>query len=340
MRRVHFAVLSLVLLLWVAPAYAVTVAIVQPPNPNPDFVETLSRLHGELLSVGFEVRMVEPARDGGPDRADSRAWLEEIAARNRVDAVLDIVGDTAPVSVDIWVIEQPPRRWAVSRVAREPNTRNALERLAIHAVEVLRSTLIANDMATRKPHDESNATSPQGELDKPASRERLGVEVGAAALTSLDGVGPALLPMARLDWAARSWLVVQAALAGMGTRPTVATTAGTARVAQQYGIFGGCYRFRPDQRLWPFFALSAGLLHTSVEGQAESPRQGHTEDQWSFLLDGGLGAGLHLPNRYYLTLAAHVQMADPYVAIHFVDTTVATTGRPNLVLTLTVGAWL
>jgi hypothetical protein len=91
--------------------------------------------------------------------------------------------------------------------------------------------------------------------------------------------------------------------------------------------------------VWPFFALSAGVLHTAVEGQAESPRQGHIEDRWSFLLDGGLGAGLHLQDRYTLTLAAHVQLAEPYVAIHFVDTTVATTGRPNLVLTLTVGVW-
>jgi hypothetical protein len=87
-------------------------------------------------------------------------------------------------------------------------------------------------------------------------------------------------------------------------------------------------------------ALSAGVLRTSVEGRADSPRQGHTVDQWSFLLDGSLGAALRLPDRYTLTLAAHVQMADPYVAIHFVDRVVATTGRPNLALTLTVGAWL
>ncbi len=67
---------------------------------------------------------------------------------------------------------------------------------------------------------------------------------------------------------------------------------------------------------------------------------GHRVDQWSFLLDGSLGAGLRLYRRYYLTLAAHVQMAEPYVAIHFVDAVVATSGRPNLLLTLTVGAWL
>ena len=42
-----------------------------------------------------------------------------------------------------------------------------------------------------------------------------------------------------------------------------------------------------------------------------------------------LGARLSLPGRYHLTLAAHVQVAEPYIAIHFVDTLVATSGRPN-----------
>ena len=43
---------------------------------------------------------------------------------------------------------------------------------------------------------------------------------------------------------------------------------------------------------------------------------------------------------YHVTFAAHVQLAEPYVAIHVLDTVVATTGRPNLLLTLTLGAWL
>jgi hypothetical protein len=344
--RVRLAVLSLILLLWATPAQAGTVAILRPPRPNPDLTDTLSRLHGELLSVGLEVKMIDRPADRGEGQTDSRAWLEEIAAGGQIDAVIDIVGDTAPLAVDVWVIQKSPRRFEISRVALEPNTTNPSERLAIRAIEVLRSTFLEHEMAARKRGGEpvaepATTTLPQGELPKPVSpRERFGLEVGAAALASLDGVGPAILPMARLALRARSWFAVEAAFAGLGTRPTVATTAGNARVAQQYGILGGCIPFRSDQRLWPFLAVSAGVLHTSVAGQGESPRQGHTVDKWSFLLDGSLGTGLRLPDRYYLTLAAHVQVADPYVAIHIVDRVVATTGRPNFVLTLTVGAWL
>jgi hypothetical protein len=344
--RVHAAILASILLLWALPVYAGTVAIVRPPSATPDSTEILSRLHGELLSVGLEVKMIERPANRGLSRADSRAWLDEIAAQGGIDAVIDIVSGMAPVAVDVWVFEKSPQRLEVSRVTVEPNTRNASERLAIRAVEVLRSTFLENDMVARERHREPVAEPappalPPRRPAKPASRhEHFGVEVGAAALTSLDGVGPAVLPIARLGWAARPWLVVEATFAGLGSRPTVARKAESARVAQQYGTLGGCFRFRSDQRLWPFLALSTGVLRTSVEGQANSPRQGHAVDQWSFLLDGSLGATLRLPDRFTLTLAAHVQMADPYVAIHFVDRVVATTGRPNLVLTLTVGAWL
>jgi hypothetical protein len=47
-----------------------------------------------------------------------------------------------------------------------------------------------------------------------------------------------------------------------------------------------------------------------------------------------------LPDRFTLSLALHAQLAEPYLAVRFVDTQVATSARPNLLLTLTVGAWL
>ena len=105
----HLAILSSILLLWAAPVHAGTVAIVRPPSSAPDVTETLSRIHGELLSVGLEVKLID--RPAGRDlgRADSRAWLEEIAAEGGIDAVIDIVGDMAPVVVDVWVIEKSPR---------------------------------------------------------------------------------------------------------------------------------------------------------------------------------------------------------------------------------------
>jgi hypothetical protein len=340
--RPVFAALTLLLL--AAPAGAGTVGIVQPGAPTPELTETVSRLHGELISVGLEVRMIAPHHS--PDEADSRAWVEKIAAAGGIDAVIDVVGDNAPVWVDVWVIEKSPRRIELWRVASEPNTANAPERLAIRAIEVLRSSFLVSDMSGKQRHPEPIARpavkiQPRGELDERAGRsERVGLGLGASVLTSTDGLGPAILPVVHLDGTLRSWLGVHAELAGLGTRPTVATTAGNARVAQQYGIFGASYRFHLSQGLSPFVALSAGALRTSVQGEADAPRQGHGATQWSFLVDTSVGASLRLPGRFYVSLAGHVQLAEPYVAIHIMDAIVATSGRPNLVLTLTVGAWL
>ncbi len=338
--------LSLALLIGTASARAATVAIVRPANPSPVMTETLVRLHGELTSVGFEAEIVDgPAGEGG-NSVQSRAWLERLARLRKVDAVVAIVGDVSPDSVEVWVIDKVTGKSVVRRVPFEPRSPRAPETLAIRAIELLRSSFLEIDLAAGEPRSQSAAAPPPAvvrfvEMERLASRpERFGVEVGGAALIGLDGVGPAVLPMVRFDWALRSWLVVQAALAGLGTRPTVQTGTDSAQIAQEYGVLGACYRMKGGRWLRPFVALSGGVLHTSVEGRADSPNQGQNADQWSFLLDGGLGAALRLRDRFYLVATAHAQMAEPYVAIRFVDTVVATSARPNLLVTLTLGAWL
>jgi hypothetical protein len=57
-------------------------------------------------------------------------------------------------------------------------------------------------------------------------------------------------------------------------------------------------------------------------------------------LDVGVGARLRLRGRYYATLSGHAQVTQPHVAIHIVDEQVGSTGRPNLVANLMIGAWL
>jgi hypothetical protein len=344
--RLWVAFLSLVLLCSASPAQAITVAVVRPPSSSPKLTETMYRLHGELLSLGLGVQIVDGPASHDASDAQSQAWLQELATERDLDAIIAIAGKSAPVAVAVGVMERSPRRFEVSLATVDSNAADASERLAIRAIEVLRSSFLEIDLAARRKQNESAPKAPAArasleEAGAPSSHpESFGVELGAAALTSLDGVGMAFLPVVRFDWAARSWLLVQVALAGMGSRPTVTKVESRARVAQQYGVLRACYRFRPDQRLHPILALSAGALRTSVEGQTDSPKQAHTADQWSLLLDGSLGVGLRLHGRYHLTLAAHVQVAQPYVAIHFTDEVVASSGRPNLLLTLALGAWL
>ena len=349
MNRLRFALCLATFLVWTAPAHAAAVAIVWPPTPSDEVTQALTFLRGELLSVGLEVTVSDRSGARGVGQTDSLAWLEAFAARG-TSAVVDVVGVDALEAVDVWVLKTRPRRFEVTRVAVEPNTPRQPEMLALRAVEALRAGLLQMDWAERKRRNEAiakpianppTATAPAGEAREPASRgEHVGIEVGAAAMMSLDGLGPAVLPTVRVGWAARPWLVMQAATAALGSRSAVATAAGHARVTQQYVVLGGFIRLRRDQRLWPFIGLAAGVLHTSVEGQGGLGTGSHTAERWSGLIDASVGTGLRLYGRSYLTLAAHAQVAAPYVAIHIVDTIGATSGRPNILLTLTLGAWL
>ena len=335
----------LIVSLWAARAEAAKVVIVRPGAVSPEVNETLSRLQGEVLSLGLEVALTE--RPAPANASESRAWVERLATecghgrghrrhRRRGAGGRRHLG-----------IRPRPRRSEVSRVSLEPNTENAAERLAIRAVEVLRSRLVEIDL------DREQAAGARGYAGGARNRHagsgarfrrippgRIDLQVGAALLTSFDGVGPALMPLVRIGWSARSWLVLQGALAGFGSRPTVTSAVGSARVAQQYGVLGAAIASGARALSSLYVALSAGVLRTAIDGQADAPADAHFVERWSFLLDGSLGARLRVAGRYHLTLAAHVQVAAPYVAIHFADTVVATSGNPNFLVSLTVGAWL
>ena len=148
-------------------------------------------------------------------------------------------------TVDIYVLDRRTRRSEVSRVALESSAEDGPARLAIRTIEVLRSHLVEIDLAARAspagPIDVRAAPRRRPRRGAPAAAaDRVGLEAGAAVLTGVDGVGPALLPTVRVGWATRSGLVLHAALAGLGSRPTLTAPAGSARVAQQFGLLGIC----------------------------------------------------------------------------------------------------
>jgi len=344
-RRRWHKLVPVIGLLWAVRAQAATVVVVRPASASPALTETMSRLRGELLSLGLEVVIAERPATGAQGAVDPRAWLQGESGGRAPDAVIDILGSAAPAVVDIWIFDGDGRRAEVSRVTLDRTVTGDPGQLAIRAVEVLRSRLLAIDLAARA-RSESVVTLERSVVAVRDTRtgampaRHVEFEAGAAMLTSLDGVGPALMPIVRVGWATRPWLLLHATVAGLGSRPDVTTTSGTARIAQQYGMFGGCICAPSARPIGLTVALSAGALRTTIDGQADPPAQGHFVERWSLVLDGSVGARLSLPGRYHLTMAAHVQVAEPYVAIYFMDNRVATTGRPNLLVSLTVGAWL
>ena len=345
--RLGLAIIATIGLFAATPARAASVIIVRPANSPPVMVETLVRLRGELISAGFETEIVDSTAPAESAPRESRSNLEQLANRRGADAVVAIVGDLAPDSVEVWVIDKVTGKSVVRRVPFEPAAAGASKTLAIRAIELLRSSFLEIDLAARDRQNAPGAAPPPPAVVHFVEAERLarhpetfGIEVGGAAVMSLDGVGPAVLPLVRFDWSVRPWFIFHATAAGLGTRATVDSQEGSAQVAQAYGLVGGSLALRAGERVRPFAALSAGALRTSGEGRADLPNQSGVADRWSFLADVGLGTRLRLPDRFYLSVAAHAQLAEPYVGVRFLGKVVATSGRPNVLLTLTIGAWL
>lgn len=336
-----------VLVSWAAPAQARTVAVVHPQSTDPVLVETVARVHGELLAVGLRVQAVE--RSAPWVEAEARAWILELQQRERLDAVISVSEHDRPPHVDVWVFESTVREPHVTRVSLEASTENAPEKLAIRAIDVLRSTFLELDMqsqsrnASTQPELEPERALELERTEPPKGGERspmLGVSMGVATLTGVNGVGPAIMPMARVDVAVNPAWTLQAAAAGLGTRPSVDAAPYSAQVEQVYATFGARYRFYTVQDWHPFVALGAGILSTSVEGRAALPAHAQNDNLRSLLLEASLGADWRPFDDYFFCLASHVHWAAPSANVVIVDSVAATTGQPNLALTLSFGAWL
>src|SRR5690606_37484133 len=148
---------------------------------------------------------------------------------------------------------------------------------AIVSIDALRSAFLERDMAQRDDPDpsrderqaSSSAAAPR--LAGATDPGRLGLSPGVAVLAGLDGVGPAVMPLARLDWTSSQRLALQVTLAGLGSRPVLRSGTYAAELQQSYGVAGARYRVQITHGVQPFVALSLGVLATGVRGRAKEP---------------------------------------------------------------------
>ena len=342
LRRLVVAGVALAVCAAAPAALGATVLLIRPSDPGGIPSEALVRIHGELISAGFDVE-VATAEAG----AEVRAAFARGGGSVGPDAVVSLLGDGSPPVIEVWVADRLRGRSVVNRTPLESEGERATEVLAIRAIELLRSSLLEVDMAASAaapppatkllPPESVRIVSPSSESSEEA---RWGLEVGAGVTFSPDGVGPAVLPFLRFDRVVAPWCVAQATVAGLGSGSHVVSGANTAEVAEQFALGGATFRLRPYHGVRPAFSLAAGVLHTSIEGRAYWPYQERTGAQWSLLLDVGLGARLALGRRHELVLGAHAQLAEPYPVVSFLGTDVASSGRPSIFLTLALVAWL
>ena len=214
--------------------------------------------------------------------------------------------------------------------------------LAIRTIEVLKASALKLLLETTRPAPKPPIPgAPTTTTATPAPRTRpFGLEAGISMLESVRGPGPAALPVVR----ARAWFgdssFGRVTLAGLGSRPRVETSIGSASVTQAFGLGELATAFRAGRRWRPILSLGAGALYVETDGAAVSPYLGRQPSHWVAAADAGTGVLANLGSGLSFAFEVHALVAFPHPTIRFVDLEPATIGYPALIGLLTMVAWL
>jgi hypothetical protein len=311
------------------------------------------------VSAGFDVRVIDP-----PLGADIRASLEEAAAGPEVEAVVAILGggstDASGNSAELWVIDRVTGKTVVRRVPTPAGSTHGAEVLSIRAMELLRASFLEVALSAShapKAAEQPPAPPPSTEvtrLTNAAIADVVGnrwpstwaIEAGGCVLGSLQGFTPSIMPLVRVQLAFGDYALGRMTFAGFGTKPQLSGL-GRPEIDQQFGLLEGAVRFRVRRVFQPFISLGAGAAHVSAKGTTTGSGNvvGIAGERWSLLADLGVGLHLWFRGRFELAMEGHAQAAQPYPVIQYSTTTdgtklIATEGKPTLVGSLTLMAWM
>ena len=320
-----------------AAAQAPRVLLMRPPNAGPEVNAALVRVQGELVADGFAVVSVEAAP--GATSAMAMSQAEDQASATTVGLFLNADGSSA----ELWVVDTLTKKTVVRHVNTAGQARNALpEELAVRTVELLRASLL--ELVVERRHAAAPSTTQRASdwAMRPlvSPRPRWGIETGAGMLWSPGQVDPAFLSVGRGRFAVTPAWHLRLSFVGLGTRPRVRGTGGSASIAEWCGLAE--VLFVPFSRfaLHPLFSLGAGTFHAAVNGEASAPYLGLHDSQWAFVADAGVGVALRLASRLELAVEGHAQWLAPEPVVRFVNEDGASLGRPGVAGSLSLLGWL
>jgi hypothetical protein len=323
----------------IAAADAPRVLLVRPPAAALEVSAALVRVQGELVADGFDVVSVEAA----PGTTSAMAMEQAEAQWTSTTVGLFLSPDGK--SAELWVVDHLTNKTVVRRVATADESENVLpEVLALKAVELLRASLLElvverTASATKAPHGAAQHAS-EWAARPLVHPPRFAIESGAALLWSPGQIDAAFESVARGRYAASRELELRVSFAGLGTRPQVRGTGGSAQIEQWYGLAEGLFLPFPEPVVRPLLSLGVGAFHASAKGEANFPYRGLQSSRWAFAADAGAGLGLRLASRLELSLEAHALWLAPRPMLGFVDDEGPSVAAPGLAFTFTLLGWL
>ncbi len=278
---------------------------------------------------------------------DPRQGVESAAIDPKPIATVAVVRLQNRPAVDVWVSDRVTGKTLVKRVDVGRKADAAVtSSLAIHAVELLRASLL--EVRTDSAHHEARTEGPSPipneivdwvdrailpESPKPLLA-RPAIAIGAAAIYSSAGMGPAFAPVVRASIGAPNGIAARITFAGPGFGAELRAPRGTAFVRQELALAEFVYA--PSRRwLMPIASLGIGGYHLYTKGESTDPRYTDSTSQgWAVLADAGVGVAARLASSAAISFDVHGFMTQPSSHLYIGDTSIATVGRPSLLTSL------
>ena len=341
-RSIIFALVVLVVSLLGRPlrAESTLVVLARPYAQNATVGEAITRIRGELIADGFDVLVVD-----APPFADRGLLLTRGDPQTNPAATLGVFLQADAKAAELWVIDRITNKTVVRSVeiASTPGG-SAPEVLARRVVELLRASWLEILVDARQKPATSSASREKASrwVAESIQRQpsRWGVEAGALLLAGFGKVGAAVIPVGRVRVDLGQHFVGRVTVSGLGTRPRVESTGGSATLSQALGLLELLGAVAPRAWLKPMVSLGAGAYYVGVVGSAPLPYAGLEGDRLVFAGDAGAGFAVSLGPRFALSLEGHATLVAPQPVIRFLDADSTNINGPLLSAALTLVARL
>jgi len=351
--HVASAVMAAAILLVAPPARSEPasgqIVLLDPSSSSTVLRRAMTRIREELLAGGFDVTRLDP----GP-RRDPASLAELMAKQDDAVAVVALVGDPEQPGAEIWILDRIGSSPEVRRLPVPAAEREQLpEVLAIRTIEVLKASALKRLLESKyppapppppppapPPPPHVAVAAPVEVVEVEPAMRAFGLETGISVLESVQGPGPAALPLVRARFHVYRGLFARVTVAGLGTRPRIHADVGSTSVDQSVGLAELGFALRFARRWRATVGAGGGALYLRSEGEGNGSNRGLHEDRLVGVVDVGAGLLADLGRQLSLSFEVHGLLALPHPTLRFYDVEAATVGYPALFASLTMVAWL
>lgn len=305
------------------------IAVIVPSAANVPMVDALTRLRGEAVSVGFEIRLVKSSAGMEP-----LGQLDIVAREIMPAAVVALVGKpdaeqpegAAIEAIDVWFLDRTTGKTSIGHLSVDEAAGDRADLvLAVRVVDFIRArmfdSLVRTRALTREKRSPVVAYAPVG---------RRHLALGLLGTGSFSGVSPAYLPYLEIGYGLRPWLRLNLGAGGLGTQPSKVSSpgAGSATLDEALGMVSVTLMAPAWWRFVPYVQTGPSLFHMAVHGDGESGYLGHDTSTWSpgWFVSGGIEV-VFVPHAV-LRVSGGVLLLLHEPQVYIAGSEVANTGQP------------